>query len=167
MAACRYVDFPGIGTIDLDAPELPGNDRELLEVVMERMFAGLMILETIGSVASVLRQYESAGGSAPPAMLEAAEGVLAESAAGAESAAVASTPLPTRADSCRSSSICSCRYGGRHGGECCRRGRALVTPSGRHRRGRGSHAGRARCDPSRARCPGGHDKGFLHGDPGG
>jgi hypothetical protein len=66
MAACRYVDFPGIGTIDLDAPELPGNDRELLEVVMERMFAGLMILETIGSVASVLRQYESAGGSAPP-----------------------------------------------------------------------------------------------------
>jgi hypothetical protein len=55
MAVCLYVDFPGIGTIDLDAPELPGNDRELLEAVMERMFAGLMILETIGFVASVLR----------------------------------------------------------------------------------------------------------------
>jgi hypothetical protein len=30
LAACRYVDFPGIGTIDLNAPELPSNDREML-----------------------------------------------------------------------------------------------------------------------------------------
>jgi hypothetical protein len=35
LAACRYVDFPSIGTIDLDAPELPSNDREMLEVVTE------------------------------------------------------------------------------------------------------------------------------------
>jgi hypothetical protein len=35
LAACRDVDFPSIGTIDLDAPELPGNDRELLEVAPE------------------------------------------------------------------------------------------------------------------------------------
>jgi hypothetical protein len=39
LAACQYVDFPGIGTIDLDAPELPGNDQGMLEVVTERMFA--------------------------------------------------------------------------------------------------------------------------------
>jgi hypothetical protein len=62
MAACQYVDFPGIGTIDLDTPELPGNDRELLEAATERMFTEPTILETIASVASVLCQYESAGG---------------------------------------------------------------------------------------------------------
>jgi hypothetical protein len=66
MAACRYVDFPGIGTINLDAPELPGNDRELLEAATERMFTEPMILETIALVVSALRQYESASGSAPP-----------------------------------------------------------------------------------------------------
>jgi hypothetical protein len=66
MAACRYVDFPGIGTINLDAPELPDNNRELLEAATERMFTEPTILETIASVALALRQYESAGGSAPP-----------------------------------------------------------------------------------------------------
>jgi hypothetical protein len=55
LAACQYVDFPGIGTIDLDAPELPSNDREMLEVAIEQMFAEPSILETITSVASVLR----------------------------------------------------------------------------------------------------------------
>jgi hypothetical protein len=84
LAACRYVDFPGIGTIDLDTPKLPGNDRELLEAVMDQMFSKPMILETIASVASALHQYEGAGGSAPPAVPEAAEGVLEESAAGVD-----------------------------------------------------------------------------------
>jgi hypothetical protein len=31
----RYLDFPGIGIIDLDAIELPSNDREILEAVTE------------------------------------------------------------------------------------------------------------------------------------
>jgi hypothetical protein len=84
--------------INLNAPELSSNDREMLEVAMERMFAEPLILETIASVASVLHQYESAGGSAPLAAPEVAEGVLEESAAGAESAAVASAPSPTRED---------------------------------------------------------------------
>jgi hypothetical protein len=35
LVACRYVDFLGSGTIDLDAPELPSNDQEMLEVAME------------------------------------------------------------------------------------------------------------------------------------
>jgi hypothetical protein len=39
----RYLDFPGIGIIDLDAIELPGNDREILEAVTERMFSDLSI----------------------------------------------------------------------------------------------------------------------------
>jgi hypothetical protein len=29
------MDFPGIGTIKLDAPGLPRNDREMLEVATE------------------------------------------------------------------------------------------------------------------------------------
>jgi hypothetical protein len=35
LAACRYMDFPGIETINLDAPELPSNDREMLSVATE------------------------------------------------------------------------------------------------------------------------------------
>jgi hypothetical protein len=35
LSSSRYVDFPGIGTIDLDATELPSNDREILEVATE------------------------------------------------------------------------------------------------------------------------------------
>jgi hypothetical protein len=98
LVACQYVDFPGIGTIDLDALELPGNDQEMLEVATERMFVEPSILETIASVTSALRQYDGASGSATSATPEAAERVLEESAAGAESAAVVSAPSPTRED---------------------------------------------------------------------
>jgi hypothetical protein len=95
LAACRYVDFPSIGTVDLDAPELSSNDREMLEVATERMFAEPSILETI---VSALRQYEGASGSAPPTAMEVVEGVLEESTTGAESAVVVSAPSPTRED---------------------------------------------------------------------
>jgi hypothetical protein len=39
----RYLDFPGIRIIDLDAIELPGNDREILEAMTERMFSDMSI----------------------------------------------------------------------------------------------------------------------------
>jgi hypothetical protein len=81
LSSCQYVDFPGIGNIDLDAAELPSNDREILEVVTEQMFADPSILDAIASVASGLRQDEGAGGSAPPAAPKAAKGVLGEFAA--------------------------------------------------------------------------------------
>jgi hypothetical protein len=70
----RYVDFPSIRIIDLDATELPSNDWEILEVAMERMFADLSILDAIASVPPVPRQDEGAGGSVPPTVLEAAKG---------------------------------------------------------------------------------------------
>jgi hypothetical protein len=70
----------------------------MLEVAMERMFAEPSILETIASVASALRQYKGASGSALPATPEAAEGVLMEPTTGAESATVVSAPSPTRLD---------------------------------------------------------------------
>jgi hypothetical protein len=66
----------------------------MLEVATESIFADPSILETIASVASALRQYESAGGSAPP-VPEAAEGVL-EFVADTELAAAASVPSPIR-----------------------------------------------------------------------
>jgi hypothetical protein len=98
LVPCWYVDFPSIGIIDLDATELPSNDREMLEVAKEWMFADPSILDTIVAVASTLRQDEGAGGSALPAASEVVEGVLEESAAGTESAVVMSAPSPTRED---------------------------------------------------------------------
>jgi hypothetical protein len=62
------------------------------------MFTEPSILETIASIMSVLRQYEGASGSVPHAAPKAAEGVLEEPAAGAESAAVMSALSPTRED---------------------------------------------------------------------
>jgi hypothetical protein len=88
LAMRRYVDFPGIGTVDLDALELPSNDREMLEVATERMFAEPSILKTIASVTLALRQYEGAGSSAPPAAPEVAEATPEEPVVGAELAAV-------------------------------------------------------------------------------
>jgi hypothetical protein len=87
------VDFTGIETIDLDTPELPSNDREMLEVVTELMFAYPSVLDTIASVASALHQDEGAGGLAPPATPEAVEGVLEEFAANMESVVI--VPPPT------------------------------------------------------------------------
>jgi hypothetical protein len=85
LASCRFVDF--------DAPELPSNDREMLEVAIEQMFMDPSILDTITSVASALRQDEGAGGLAPPAASEAAEGVLEESTVSAELVVI--VPPPT------------------------------------------------------------------------
>jgi hypothetical protein len=45
MSTSWYLTIPGIGTIDLDATELPSNDREILEVAMERVFANSSLLD--------------------------------------------------------------------------------------------------------------------------
>jgi hypothetical protein len=96
LSSSQYVDSPSIRTIDLDATELPSNDREILEVATEKMFTDPSILDTIASVVSALRQDEGAGGSAPPAASEVAEGGLGESAVGMESVVIASPPTPAR-----------------------------------------------------------------------
>jgi hypothetical protein len=62
----QYVDFPGIRVFDLDVPELPSNDREMLEVATERMFTEPSILVTIASVSRALHQYERVGSFSPP-----------------------------------------------------------------------------------------------------
>jgi hypothetical protein len=62
LVTSRYIDFPSVGIIDLEAPELPS---KALDVAAERMFDEPSILETIASVSRALDQYERAGGFAP------------------------------------------------------------------------------------------------------
>jgi hypothetical protein len=92
LATSRYIDFLGVGFIDLEAPQLPG---KVLDVVTERMFAEPSILETIASILQALHQYERAGGFSSSSALEVAEMVLEESTAGTESVADASVSPPT------------------------------------------------------------------------
>jgi hypothetical protein len=86
----RYLDFLGIGIIDLDTTKLPSNDREILEAVTEWVFADPSLLDAIALDPPVPRQDGDAGGSAPSAAPEVAEGVLGESAADTE---LRSSPL--------------------------------------------------------------------------
>jgi hypothetical protein len=51
LATSRYIDFPDVGVIGLEAPQLPG---KVLDVATERMFAESSILETITSVSQAL-----------------------------------------------------------------------------------------------------------------
>jgi hypothetical protein len=60
------MDFPGIRIIDLDATELPSNNREILEVAIEWMFADPSILDAIMSVPLMPHQDEGTSGLAPP-----------------------------------------------------------------------------------------------------
>jgi hypothetical protein len=92
LATGRYIDFPGVRVIDLEAPQLSG---KVLDVATERMFVEPSILETIASVSQALHQYERAGSFASSAATEAAQTVLEESATGTESVADASVPPPT------------------------------------------------------------------------
>jgi hypothetical protein len=64
-SSSRYLDFPGIGIIDLDTIELPSNDQEILEAVTERVFADPSILYAITSDPPVPRQVEGVGSLAP------------------------------------------------------------------------------------------------------
>jgi hypothetical protein len=125
MPMSKYPSIPGIGIIDLDATELPSNDREILEIMTDLMFAdppvsGAEIPEAAAStdVASadagaststalipdivvseqpVLPQVGDVEGPAPSAASEAAEGVFEESAAGTKSAMIVPLLLATRA----------------------------------------------------------------------
>jgi hypothetical protein len=92
LVTCRYIDFPGVRVIDLEAPQLP---EKVLEVVTERMFAESLLMETIASVSKALHEYERAGGFAPHAASGASEAIPEAPAAGMEHAADASVPPPT------------------------------------------------------------------------
>jgi hypothetical protein len=91
LTTCRYMDFPGVGIIDLEAPQLP---EKVLEVATERMFSELSIMETIASVMKVVHEYERAGSFVPAVALEPTNEALEALATSMEPTADASVPPP-------------------------------------------------------------------------
>jgi hypothetical protein len=62
LEMCQYIDLPGVGVIDLEAPQLP--EKEYDEAA-ERRSNESTIMETIASVSKALQEYERAGVFAP------------------------------------------------------------------------------------------------------
>jgi hypothetical protein len=89
LATCRYIDFPGVGVIDLEAPQLP---EKVCEVATERMFNEPMIIETIASVSKALQEYERAGSFAPAVATDTEDVALAAPAVHVEPSTDASAP---------------------------------------------------------------------------
>jgi hypothetical protein len=89
LVTCRYIDFPDIWVIDLEAPQLP---EKMLEVAMKQMFNEPTIMETIASVSNALQEYERVGGFAPAVVADAADAAL--EAPTVEPTVDASAPLP-------------------------------------------------------------------------
>jgi hypothetical protein len=89
LKTCRYIDFPGVGVIDLEAPQLP--EKEYAAAV-ERRSNMPMIMETIVSVSKVLQEYEHASGFASAAATDAEDVALATPAARVEPTEDVSAP---------------------------------------------------------------------------
>jgi hypothetical protein len=89
LETCRYIDFPDVGVIDLEAPQLPEKEHE---VAAKRRSNEPMIMETIALVSNALQEYERAGGFASAAATGAEDVALAAPAARMESTKDASAP---------------------------------------------------------------------------
>jgi hypothetical protein len=70
----RYNDLPGVGVIDLEAPQLPEKEYD---AAAEWRSNELTIMETIASVSKALQEYERAGGFAPATAEDTEEVALA------------------------------------------------------------------------------------------
>jgi hypothetical protein len=99
LETCQYTDFPGVGVIDLEAPQLPEKEYT---VAVERRSNELTIMETIALVSKALQEYERACGFSSAAATDAEEVALAVPAAREESTKDASAP--THADEGREAS---------------------------------------------------------------
>jgi hypothetical protein len=86
---CRYINFPGVGVINLEAPQLPEKEYE---VATERRSDEPTIMETIASVSKALQEYERAGGFASAAATDAGDAVLAAPVAHVEPTTYAFVP---------------------------------------------------------------------------
>jgi hypothetical protein len=90
LVTCRYIDFLGVGVIDLEAPQLL---EKVYEVAAERMFKEPTIMETIASVSKALQEYEHAGGFAPAIATKMADEALETPVAHIEPTTDVSAPL--------------------------------------------------------------------------
>jgi hypothetical protein len=133
LATCRCIDFPGVGVIDLEGPQLLEKEYE---VAVERRSNEPTIMETIASVSKALKEYERADGFALAATIDAEDGVLEAPTVHVEPTADASVPpqvdggreaSPFLVGGCRrNSSPCP---GAWHGGAHCRRRGNIAAPS--------------------------------------
>jgi hypothetical protein len=89
LETCRYIDLPGVGVIDLEAPQLPEKE---CDTVAEQRSNEPTIMETIASVSKALQEYERASGFAPAAAEDMEDVALAAPAARIETAEDASVP---------------------------------------------------------------------------
>jgi hypothetical protein len=102
LAMCRYIDFPSVGVIDLEAPQLL---EKVYEVASEWMFNEPMIMETIASVSKALQEDERDGGFAPAVATEVAGAVLeAPATYGELTADISARQQPSKVGTCRSPS---------------------------------------------------------------
>jgi hypothetical protein len=100
LVTCRYIDFPGVGVIDLEAPQLP---EKVLEVATERMFTVPLIIDTIASVSKALQEYKHAGGFAPAVAAEVTDATL--EVPGVSMEPTANAPAPPPASESREASL--------------------------------------------------------------
>jgi hypothetical protein len=89
LETCRYIDFPSVWVIDLEVPQLPEKEYE---VVAEWRSNEPTIMETIASVLKAPQEYERAGGVASAAATDAEDVALAAPAARMEPTKDASAP---------------------------------------------------------------------------
>jgi hypothetical protein len=78
MSMSRYLSIPGIGIINLDATELPSNDREILEVVKDRVFADPSVLEPEVPEAATSVAATSAGAGTLSSATLASDAIMSE-----------------------------------------------------------------------------------------
>jgi hypothetical protein len=89
LEMCRYIDFPGVGVIDLEAPQLPEKEYE---VAAEWRPNELTIMEMIASVSRALQEYERTDGFASAAAADAKVVAIAAPTAHVEPTEDASAP---------------------------------------------------------------------------
>jgi hypothetical protein len=140
LETCRYIDFPGVGVIDLKVLQLP--EREY-EVASERTSNEPTIMETIASVSKALQEYERASGFALAATIDAEDAAISAPAAYVEPSEDASVPPRVNEgreasppQSVEAPSSCPHRGAWCGGGRCRRRGNIAAPSSCRWSRGR-------------------------------
>jgi hypothetical protein len=89
LEMCQYIDFLGVGVIDLEEPHLLEKEHA---VAVEQRSNELTIMETITSVSKVLQEYERVGGFSSAAAIDAEGVALAAPAAREETTEDASAP---------------------------------------------------------------------------
>jgi hypothetical protein len=89
LETCRYIDFPHVGVIDLEAPQLQEKEYEM---AAEWRPNEPTIMETIASISRALQEYERAGSFASAVATDARDTVLAAPVTHAEPSVDASVP---------------------------------------------------------------------------